>query len=279
MERELIARQLCMKDDKSHSWVTELREATAMYHLPSPFTILDNPPPKSHIKRLSKTNIMGYWFDTLKKQYTRLPSLRYLNPGACGLNKPHHVWRAVAYDTREVRKATIKAKVLLGKYKLQTTSQHWGENAACPLCAQEAETREHFVLACPALESTRSGYLIRMEDLLLHIAGDQCRTIMENQPQLLQLLLDCTAPSLQSGPLTGDEIDTLEGVSRGMIYALHSARTKRLGCCPMKCSDDTACSACNYFTLDPTDPQDLEQPEHQGAFDNCITSCVSSYPT
>jgi hypothetical protein len=266
LERELLIRQLCMKGDDSRSWVTQLREMFSQYHLPSAYDIAANPPSKDQVQKIATTHIMGHWFKQLKTECSRLSSMRYFNPGACHLNRAHHVWRAVTSDTREVRKATIKVKILVGKYRLQSVSQPWGESAQCPLCGEGVDTREHFIIGCDVLEDTRRGYITRLGEFLTEQFGSSAEPIMSHQTALIQLILDCTSPALQLGELNDEVIDNIEGISRALVYALHCERTKRLNKCPTACSSDTVCPICTTYDLDPLDPgdDDFEQCEHGG---------------
>ena len=72
--------------------------------------------------------------------------------------EPHPIWRHVHPNARDVRRATIKARLLSGTYLLQTNVSTFSKRQVspnCPLCAQEPEDRTHFLLRCPKLEQRR----------------------------------------------------------------------------------------------------------------------------
>jgi hypothetical protein len=73
-------------------------------------------------------------------------------------------------NTREVRKATVKAQLLAGTYKLQANrakiNQH--EISTCPLCKLEPETRSHFLTRCQQLENARSANMARIEHTIVN---------------------------------------------------------------------------------------------------------------
>ena len=69
-------------------------------------------------------------------------------------------------------RAAVKAKLLVGKYPLQTIVSRFSpcKDATCLLCDLEAETRAHFLLHCNKLQAARQPW---MEKILLHHNIDQ----------------------------------------------------------------------------------------------------------
>jgi hypothetical protein len=90
------------------------------------------------------------------------------------------------------------------------------------------EDRTHFLLTCPALETTRAKVLRPILMELDKIADDNAPSpMMTNQDNLLQIIIDCTKESLNL-KLTDPECTRLESLTRTFCYALHTARTRLL---------------------------------------------------
>jgi hypothetical protein len=270
VERNILERQLNMKGPTSHSWVNALHEIICQYDLPSALDVLANPPTKAQVKRLTRTRICGYWIRRMKKEASHQISLRHVNLQGCDLGKPHHLWSNVNTDAREVKKACVKVKLLLGQYNLQTAKHH--TNSTCPLCKQDNETELHFVVQCPILQPARDGYLNQLNQLLLRdVAELQAAKVMSCERTLLQMILDCTLiPEIQSIISTTTLYD-IEGTTRGLLYCLHLARQKLLGPCGQKCSKRVVCPRCIEADISDID---IEGQHNLGAV--VIDSCKSN---
>jgi hypothetical protein len=252
VESEILRRQLSVKEAKSHSWVNTLRDITTQYQLPSAFDILERPLTKSQVKRLTRENIMEFWIKTLKREASHKITLRHLNIEACSLGKPHPVWSTLGTDSREVKKASIKVKVMVGQYSLQTAKHH--SDTTCLLCGQEPETEEHFIVHCSRLERTRAGYLEKLRCILRSSFEEHdISTLMSDSRKLVKLLLDCT--TIQD--LEEELLIDIEGLSRSLLYSLHLERQKTLGPCKHRCPKDSVCPRC--LVLDAEISQDTEE--------------------
>jgi hypothetical protein len=213
---------------------------------------------------------MGYWMTKMKREASHQITVRHLNLVECGLGKPHHVWKYLSSDAREVMKACIKVKLLLGQYNLQTAKHH--TNNTCPLCGREAECETHFILRCPKLQPTRAGYLHLRWLLLREIPDGQVSDIMSSERNLVQAILVCTLlPAVQKS--TSSTIKDIEGTSRGLLYSLHLTRQKLLGPCGQKCSKDVVCPRCIILDID-TDISDTEEQYSLGGVELVCASAV-----
>ena len=143
----------------------------------------------------------------------------------------HMVWGSLTANPREVEMASVKARLLTGTYVLQANRARFNQyevNPTCTICKEEPENRLHFILRCKQLDDNRRYQLNRIKQLLHDIySPDIADAIIEDQNILLQVILDCSHPSLQgladNPPLEslGTEI---EPMSRSLCYGLHLRR-------------------------------------------------------
>ena len=61
----------------SKSWFLNIRELCLKYDLPSPLSLLHQPPTKLRYKALVKSKVMDYWEKYLRNQALKLSSLQY----------------------------------------------------------------------------------------------------------------------------------------------------------------------------------------------------------
>ena len=76
------------------------------------------------------------------------------------LLEPHHAWTTFDPNTKDVQRAAVKARMITGTYMLQEQKAKFysDQDASCPLCDQESETLEHFLLRCQQLDETRQSH-------------------------------------------------------------------------------------------------------------------------
>ena len=220
VERDIIARQLAVKDMTSNSWVILVRELLCKYDLPSAFELLRSPPRKVVWKKKVKEAINTHWFSSLRKEAGRMSTLKYLNTEACTPGSVHQVWECGS-SPQEVTIAATKARMLVQRYGI-TTSYCAGRNKTdlCPLCQQEPETLVHFLLNCPALEEARRPKLQKLIPTL-----EKHHVCTRSEEEVTQALLDCTAFS----HIPTDEQRYIETMARRLCYDLHMERSCSTG--------------------------------------------------
>ena len=214
--RELIVRQLAMKDDDSNSWAVPVRKLLLQYELPSINSIVECPPKKTEWKTLVKKKCNLYWTKQLRESCKDKKTLKYLDVNNCATDKLHPIWQ-YCNNTLDVKKATVKVKLLVRRYPL-TTCHTSGKQKSdiCPLCKVEPETVVHFLLQCPVLSDDRSRYI---EKLLCRCRQLQIDICPEN---LVSLILD-------SNNYTGLDKPQHEALTRNLIFKLHNRRSTTLG--------------------------------------------------
>jgi hypothetical protein len=145
-----------------------------------------------------------------------MSTLEFLNLDKCDVNQKHPVWKDLN-SPLDIRKATIKALLLVKRYPL-TTSRVMGTKMTenCPLCQKEPETTVHFLLHCTSLQSERNIYLPRVLDTARY------NGISVDTQQICMLILD-------SNNIEEQQRAQHEKLTRNFVFKLHSRRSLLLG--------------------------------------------------
>ena len=77
-------------------------------------------PSKEQWKREVDQAIDRFWINKVEEEAHTKATLKYLNKNLTP-DQPHLLWSATANTTRDVRRGTIKAKMLAGVYIVQST--------------------------------------------------------------------------------------------------------------------------------------------------------------
>ena len=125
----------------------------------------------------------------------------------------------------------MKLKLLTDTYILQAKRAKFGptyaSSALCPLCKEEDETREHFLLKCSSLKLVRDTVLSELAAICqdeLHLNLYELST--ESQ---LQTILDVSKVSeTLTTKSNSDSMFKFEYMGRKLCFALHSARQRIL---------------------------------------------------
>ena len=220
-EKEVIQRQLVIKDIDSASWMQKVRRLLWKYDLPSVFTLLQNPPEKERWKRMVKSAITAYWSNKIVKEAETKSTLKYLNK-THHPDKIHPVWDTAQNNDFDIKRAQVKARLLVGRYTLKTDlTKYRKEDPTCLLCKQAEEDIKHFLLECPALEEARQGYMKQLKTVINMYTGISTEELENNHGVMIQYILDCSV-HLQNN---SNAITSIEPITRKLCYALHAKRS------------------------------------------------------
>jgi hypothetical protein len=159
LEREIILRQLAMKDIQSSSWTSLVRRLLIKYDLPSALDLAMDPPKKDKWKASVKGAIYHHWEEQLKKEASNMTTLAFLNLNACKIGTIHPIWDCGS-DPMQVHMAVTKVRLLVQRYALGSShcaGKH--KTLSCPLCHGPPENMQHFILSCPVTNHIRIPYL------------------------------------------------------------------------------------------------------------------------
>ena len=220
----------------SGSWFWKLRQLSLQYGLPHPASWLSSRPSKLQMKTMAKSAVLKYWLATLRSQADALPSLKYLQTNFLGLTRCHPLFRSCGSSPWEVEKASTQARLLSGRYRLESLTRHWvpwNRKGLCslPSCwgspASHEGTIECFLLSCPSLSETRMA-LADYKICFLKLNPDLAALIehcLDLSP--VQFLLDCStmADVITATQLGGEGIlFALFKFTRNWCHSLHKAR-------------------------------------------------------
>ena len=223
------------------SWFVQIRNLLLQYDLPHPLKLLDDPPDKLTLAKLVKAKVLDFWERKLRQEALLLPSLVYLNTHFQSLCRPHKLWSTAGHKSYEVSKARIQLLFLSSQYPCGSRTRHWSHDNPQGYCSYISckndfvvETPEHILLQCPAYNTTRN----RMVNLCLQTKQPATHSIIvshflhDSNQTILQLILDCSSlpDVISSAQIHGDYIfSDLFYLGRTWCYAIHRARSKRLG--------------------------------------------------
>jgi hypothetical protein len=143
IEKQIIIRQLAMKEMNSSSWIILVRELLYKYQLPSAFKLASNPPSKPRWNKMVKKAVEENWLCKLRRQCSEMSTLQHLNAHSCNFGRVHQVYD-YADCPREIMMSSTKARMLIQRYGVSgsyTSGKMKSEK--CPLCKTEEETLSH----------------------------------------------------------------------------------------------------------------------------------------
>ena len=122
---------------------------------------------------------------------------------------------------------------MTGTYVLQSVRAKFNQycvDPTCLLCRENPDDHEHFLLRCRSLTENRDPFIETIKSVLSQYLGDEVQQcICRDSELLVALILDCTAVQLNlREPQREDFLSKFESVARGLCYALHCKRTRRL---------------------------------------------------
>ena len=224
------------------SWFDQVRQWCLMYGLLHPLTLLSTPLPKDQFKLYVKKRIVSYWEIRLREEAAQMSSLKFFRPEFMSLQKPHPIWWTAGSSPAKVRKATIQAVMLSGRYRTESLVRHWstsnrtGNCSLSPECSNTNGDIEHILQHCPALDETRSYLLEYTKSFVANLPLPVAEVISMNcspkSRDYCQFLLDCSSLpcviTLVQDYGTNCLFDLFE-VSRTWIFSIHRDRLRRLG--------------------------------------------------
>ena len=153
------------------SWFATIRLLSQQYGLPDRLLILQSPPTHFYWKKLTKLKVLDWWQTKFRGEIDTLTSLEFFQPSYMSLSSPHPLW-TTAGSPFEVRKATISARMLSGRYRTDYLARHWSKTnpeglCRLPGCNNELGTLQHILLTCPALTDARAKAISHWSSFLV----------------------------------------------------------------------------------------------------------------
>ena len=214
----------CNQNPESHSWVIKTQELLFKYQHPCIIQIAASQVSKEKWKDRVKSAVCLYWRKTIDEEASEKSTLRYLNP--VHKKSPHLILRDTQHNSRDVRRAHVKARLLCGAYILQTNRAIFNQtrDVTCPLCNQAEESITHFLIECEKLEPVRRAPLQCLKDIIPLVYQDHPETNWSSE-LLTQLVLDPTHPLITNIlPFNQRMLIQIERQSHILCYKLHLSR-------------------------------------------------------
>ena len=158
------------------------------------------------------------------------------------LSKPHPIFTSAGASSYEVKKATVQARMLGGRYRTCWLRRHWSGDASgscrVPGCVGQPGTLLHLATAeCPGLASAKVRAVAVWEIFLREnpILFPLIRDYSLGDPQeFLEFLVDPTTRQkviklAQTYKKEYDVIGKLCYMTRTWLFFMHKARLKLLG--------------------------------------------------
>ena len=187
----IAERQISMNEEVRHSWFIYAMEIGKRYGITHALLgSLVCPWEKQRWKTFISNTIYNHWFDKLIIDSSSKSSLKYLDLDKIRPHTPHHIWPTRGCGSRSRVAAGFRAKLLSGGYILQATRARFNQfavNPSCQLCGHPVEDIPHFLLECPALDSTRCKHMMKIDALL----QQQGLTIPDSREAQCKLILNC----------------------------------------------------------------------------------------
>ena len=183
-------------------------------------------PTKESWKSTVKEAVNKYWTESLKNEAYEKSSLRYLNIDSMKMGETYSVWKSLDSIVSDVRKATIKCRMLTITYMLQSASHKFSRanvSATCKCCGLYDEDLAHMLLECPAFIHQKKPIYSQFKTKVINCIGAQhWRELFNNRDSLVKLILGCSRYSIIK------EKPELLNTSADLIYRLHVTRINKV---------------------------------------------------
>ena len=224
--------------DPRCSWFLKVKEICLKYHLPKPLYILSHPPYVTSFKQTTKQKVLDFWNSKLRDDARRLDSLDMFRSDFMSLCQPHPIWTSAGSSPFEVRKATVQARMLSGRYRTCWLRRHWSGDSTgfckVPGCADVPGTLQHIATGeCPGLAAALVRAVALWKNFLLQ--NPVLFPIVKHYSlgdSFLGFLLDPTTKPLvisltqKHGPQISEKLCYM---TRTWLFYMHKERLKQLG--------------------------------------------------
>ena len=210
---QIALRQLSVKDTSSQSWCIQCLRISSKYDLPSFHEVCDGSISPAKWCHLVNKTVRDYWQESLLHDAATKSTLQYVNITALSIRKAHPVWFYVAPNTKDVGRARIKSKLLIGTYMLQSNRSKLNKldvDPTCMLCNSGPEDTEHF-----------------LPTVLSHIETPLRGLLTRDPVVLTQCILDSNFSGAE-GFISEDQVYQWEFDTRIVCYYLHVNRTAQV---------------------------------------------------
>ena len=119
LEKDIAMRQISVKDLDSHSWFVSCNKLLHKYSLPNTYTVRAEFGSEPQFKQQVRASVDKYIKESWLSVAEDRKSLGFFNMESCNVGKVHLCWSTVDNTVIDVRRAVVKARILMGTYHLQ----------------------------------------------------------------------------------------------------------------------------------------------------------------
>ena len=190
---------------------------------------------------MTRGAVHQYWRKELQTKADSLLSTSYMKTGFMSLTVTHPIFTSCASNPWETEKAVTQARLLSGRYRLESLSGHWTPGnkeglGTLPNCWGTASSShkgnvESFLLTCPSLAHVRTELAISNLRFLHdhpHLEDTVRQCLVSDE---VQFWLDCSTMPLVISAVQGEGGKVLElllKMTRNYCHRLHMTRKKLL---------------------------------------------------
>lgn len=211
------------------SFFVRISEILTLYNLPSFEMTMSTNISKLEWKMLTKEALNEYWTLNLREDCRNRSTLNMLSIENMSIGKTHLVWDSSANSVKEVRQSITKARMLTGRYMLQTNKVKFNQaeiDPTCPVCRTEDEDLTHMLTSCPSYHQLRKSKFSTIKKYVIdRIGPEMWNNLAQDKDQVCQLLIDPQILVSKSG-LPDDKkfLYEVEKMSRDYCYSVHIRR-------------------------------------------------------
>jgi hypothetical protein len=185
IHHQLAVQILSSPSNYQNSWFHQLRDICKNYSIPHPLQLLSDPPSSSSFKNTCKKKFLDFWNRKLCASASGKDSLILFKAGVMSLTRPHPIWTSAGCSSYEVRKATVQARMLSGRYRTCWLRRHWSGDSSghcrIPGCRDQLGTLQHLATGeCPGLSTS----LVKATTLW--------SSVLKDNPVLFPIIKQCS---------------------------------------------------------------------------------------
>ena len=230
---------LSSQENYKVSWFLKIKDICQQYALPDPLSILASPPSANSFQNTAKQKVLDYWNLKFRAAVSGLDSLSMFRAEFMSLCNPHPIWTSAGSSPFEIKKATIQARMLSGRYRTCWLRRYWSGDPTghcrVPGCSQQPGTLQHIATGeCPGLSAAAEKANAIWDSFLAH--NPILTPIVQqyrNSSNFLSFLLDpttkCEVIALNQTQGKNESIlEKLCYMTRTWLYCMYSKRLRLL---------------------------------------------------
>ena len=198
-----------------------------------------NPPSATSFQNTAKQKVLDYWNLKFRAAINDLDSLSMFRAEYMILCNPHPIWTSAGSSPFEIKKATVQARMLSGRYRTCWLRRYWSGDPTghckVPGCTDQPGTLQHIATGeCPGLSAALARASAVWESFLAQ--NEFLTPIVQeyrNSSKFLSFLVDPTTKQevialTQTMGKSAEILEKLCYLTRTWLYYMHKERLRLL---------------------------------------------------